>query len=889
MALRGDTIAQECGRPFGARLKDRLLDRAVLAGPPTAAALCLLRWGHFTAPLPYWLLITLVLVAQVVSNVAAAAWEAPTGWQVVAYVGVVQGVIGAVAYATGWGPILSLGFIFGAAYTLQLSGSVATLPAVGWSALCMGIGQLCIALGFVPSLITQPLVQGLAALGLLGVVLTVGLLGRFTAQREKTEARLAQSERRFKALVKNASDIIIVTDDSGIPAYVSPAFEKIMGYPTDYLKGHSAAVLMHSDDLAQMRAEAPSREDYITDRWITELRLRHADGSWRWFEASVANRLGDPDVMGIVANLHDITERKQADEELRQAHERFRSSFESAPIGMAMADLEGNILKANVSYARILGRSVTELVGLNVHDLTHPEDRHASLAEMHRHLEGGTEGYLIEKRYLHSDGHAVWASVNASCVRDSEGNPLYLIGQIEDITERRAYREHLAHAALHDPLTGLPNRVLFMDRLGGALTRSARHNHRVAVLFLDLDRFKRMNDSLGHDRGDLLLKAVAERLKASVRASDTVARFGGDEFVVLCDEVTDVAQAMGLARRITARLHSALDIEGAALFVTASVGVALGGHSTLPERLVRDADTAMYRAKENQRGTIELFVERDDVWSTRRLQMGNDLHLALQRSEFDLYYQPFVDLHTTTLVGVEALIRWRHPARGLVGPAEFIQLAEDIGLIGSLGRWVLQEACAQAARWRSLAAQAGVEPWRLSVSVNVSPRQLVDHSFSAQVGEVLADTGLDPNALWLEITEATLLRDPGQSIATLRALRDQGVHLSIDDFGTGYSSLAYLQQLPVECLKIDRTFVEGLGRTHHSQVITKAVIGLAESLGLACIAEGVETVAQVQELRRLGCGLAQGYLFGRPVPGAALGDYPGHDLSPRREPKTQTA
>jgi diguanylate cyclase (GGDEF)-like protein/PAS domain S-box-containing protein len=790
-----------------------------------------------------------------------------------------MGVVGTVAYATGWGPILSLGFIFGAAYALQLSGSAATIPAVVWSVLYMTAGQLCIASGVSPSLIKAPLVHGLAGLGLLGVVFTIVLLGQATARRERTESWLVHSERRFKALVQNASDIIIVTDAAGVPTYVSPAFERIIGLPAEYLTDRPASVLVHLDDLAQLRAEAPNRDDFAAAGWTTELRLRHADGSWRWFEASLANRLEDPDVQGIVANLHDITERKTAEEELRQAHERFRSSFENAPIGMAMADLEGNILRANAAYARILGRELQELVGMNVHDLTHPDDRDMSVGSMDRHVAGAADGYLIEKRYLHADGHVVWASVNVSCVRDGEGRPLYLIGQIEDITERRAYREQLAHAALHDPLTGLPNRALFLDRLRNALARSARHRQHVGVFFLDLDRFKRMNDSFGHDGGDALLQAVAERLRSSVRPADTVSRFGGDEFVVLCEEVPDEPRAWELAHRIAASLDVPLDVDGTELFVTASVGVALGRHSTAPERLVRDADTAMYRAKERGRGSIELFVERDDLWSVRRLQLGNDLHLALKRGEFELHYQPFVELHGTTLVGIEGLVRWHHPTLGMIRPAEFIQLTDDIGLIAPLGRWVLEEACRQAAAWHSLAAQSGFEPWRQGISVNVSPRQLADRGFSAEVAHVLSDTGLDPEALWLEITESTLLHDPEQSIATLRALRDQGVHLSIDDFGTGYSSLSYLQQLPVECLKIDRSFVERLGQSHEATVITKAVIALAESLGLACIAEGIERFDQAQRLKDLRCMLAQGYLFGQPLPASALGEFPAVDLS----------
>lgn len=482
---------------FRARLKKRVLDPTVLAGPPTAAALCVLRLVGLTAPLPYWSIVALVLFAQVASITSAALWaEQPRGWSLRAYVAVVMGVIAAVAYSTGWGPILSIGFIFGAAYALQLSGSAAARPAVVFSVLYMGLGQLAISLHVAPSLIREPLVHGLAVLGLIGVLLTIFLLARSTTDRETVEAELSHSERRFKALVRNASDIIIVTDSSGITRYVSPAFGRILGLSPDEFSNRSVSDLLHPDDLATLRSQGS------IDALHMELRLQSADGSWRWFEASVSDHLQDPDVHGIVANLHDITDRKFTEEALREAHARFQSAFESAPIGMAMADLEGKIIRANRAYGEILSRSPDELLGTSANDLTHPEDRQASQLEMHRLLSGQIDRYQMEKRYIRADGRVVWVMVSVSCVRDSQDRPLYTIGQAEDITERRALRENLAHAAMHDQLTGLPNRDLFKDRLEKALSRSQRHDGNVAVIFLDLDRFKLVNDSLGHDKGD---------------------------------------------------------------------------------------------------------------------------------------------------------------------------------------------------------------------------------------------------------------------------------------------------------------------------------------------------------------------------------------------------
>ncbi len=477
-------------------------------------------------------------------------------------------------------------------------------------------------------------------------------------------------------------------------------------------------------------------------------------------------------------------------------------------------------------------------------------------------------------------GHEVWVSVSVSCVRDDDEQPLYLIAQVEDVTERRALRERLAYAAIHDPLTSLPNRELFMDRLEMSLRRSMRDGHQVAVMFLDLDRFKLINDSLGHDVGDRILCAVADRLSGVMRESDTLARFGGDEFTVVCGDVDDDGDALELAQRLVKAMSEPLALPSGEVFVSLSVGIALSG--TEPEsgaELLRNADVAMYRAKERGPARIEIYSSDNELAVVSRLRTSNELHRALERDELELHYQPVVDLQTQTLAGMEALVRWQHPSRGLLLPYDFIPLAEDSGLIVALGAWVMNEACRQTAQWTSMQRDTDGDTAGLNISVNVSALQLAEPAFPGQVAEAIAASGLPADRLWLEITESALIRDDDDVVLILQSLRDLGLHVEIDDFGTGYSSLSYLKRFPVETLKIDRTFVDDLDHRSENAAIVRAILGLGDSLGLSIIAEGVERPVQATRLQAFGCRFAQGYLFGRPRPARSLGAFPAPDLS----------
>ena len=860
---------------FPRRLGRRLLDPTALSVPIVVVVFSLFRSRHLIADLPIWVIAVLVggCYLLTVFEASLRPQAVITRWRLQFRVGTVLAAITIVIYSVGWGPTLALGLLFGVADCMRNLGTRVARPAMVFSVLFIGLGQLAIATGIAPTLVPQPFVHGLAALAALGIVFTIKLLEWVFASRERTE-------RRFKALVQYAADMIVVADSRGRLTYVSPSFEEHLGHVPSQALSVLGGDLVHPDDLIRVRDASEAALDNDGVPFSLELRVLAADGTWRWFDATITNLLGDPDVDGIVANLHDITDRKATESALREAEERFRTSFDEAPIGMILVSRHGRILQANRAFCEIVGRGQDDVTGSSVQELTHLDDREVSLSWTNRLLAGEVDNYQIEKRYMHADGHAVWTSLHASFVRGPDGEALYAIGQIEDITERRAVSAWMAHAAIHDPLTDLPNRVLFADRLDLALARSLRGPRHVAVVFLDLDHFKLINDSMGHDGGDQLLRSVAERIRGSVRPGDTVARFGGDEFTILFEDVTDAADAREAAERTLADLARPFELEDGEVFVSASAGIALStsGHDT-PSVLLRNADAAMYRAKERGRGGIELYDLEDDPWTTKRLRTGNDLHRALERNEFELHYQPFVDLHTTSMVGVEALVRWRHPTRGLLSPAEFIDLAEDTGLIVPLGYWIIGEACRQAVAWQKLRNRAGQEAWRLMMSINVSPRQLVERNFAPRLIEIVDASGVDRDTILLEVTETTVMRDPEHAIGVLESLKMQGMHICIDDFGTGYSSLSYLKRLPVETIKIDRSFVDGLGEDQEDTAIVRAVIGMADSLRLLCVAEGVETQDQVDALRALGCHIAQGFLFGHPLGVERLAPFPRDDLS----------
>jgi diguanylate cyclase (GGDEF)-like protein/PAS domain S-box-containing protein len=585
-------------------------------------------------------------------------------------------------------------------------------------------------------------------------------------------------------------------------------------------------------------------------------RNRHADGTLRSFRGIARNLLEVPEVAGIVVNSIDVTEHLIAEQALRE----MAAVIDSSADAIFGSTLDGVITSWNRAAATVSGYTADEAVGAQFGSLFPPDrasEPEAIMASVH-------DGEVVRDQqtiWRRRDGSSVHVSCTASPVRDDSGGVVGLSVIVRDVTERRTAAAALRHATLHDPLTRLPNRELLMDRLQTALAQAQRKGTRISVLCLDLDSFNDVNDSLGHATGDFVLAEMASRLAGAVRLGDTVARFGGDELVIVRD-AADEEETSRFAARILECLTEPVQLEdGSELYITACIGAAISRQGTKAEDLVREADAALYRAKDRGRAAIEFFDEDLRSRARSRMDLGAALRRALERGELFLVHQPVMTLGDVTLCGSEALIRWAHPDRGVISPLDFIPLAEETGLIVPLGEWVLSEALAQMAKWRRRFPTDG--PY--SVAVNLSARQLASPDLVSAVAAALKSSEVPPDLVYLEITESTLLSQVASNLDTLRLLRDLGVHLTVDDFGTGYSSLSYLRQLPIDSLKIDRSFIDGLGVDSHDTAIVEAVIGLAKVLELAVVAEGVETRPQLELLKEMGCRMGQGFLFSEPL------------------------
>ena len=596
-------------------------------------------------------------------------------------------------------------------------------------------------------------------------------------------------------------------------------------------------------------------------------------GGW----APAAARVGG--VLGLVAaaaalmgsRRQGLAEKFRDSERLRQdAEADLQSYFEILPVGAMALDGEGRLLFCNAAALELLGYTEPALAAIQ---WTHTDllllkaDGNAMDLEdlpMNAALRTGTRvaGVVVGIERL-DDGNFAWVSLSAHPRLDEAGQVVQVLCTLEDVTSRRTAEAELTIQAFRDRLTGLHNRVMFMERLTQAILRSDRRKFSTAVLFLDLDRFKVVNDSLSHEAGDLLLVQVAKRLKGCLRPEDTVARLGGDEFAVLFEDILSVNDGLGVADRISQGLVAPFTLYGQEVFTTCSMGIAISSTAdTLPSDLIRDAEVAMYRAKAKGEGSIEIFDPSMNAQALARFQMDADLRRALERKEFVLFYQPLVNLKGGFIEGWEALVRWNHPERGMVPPLDFIPLAEELGLIVPMGKWIIEEACRQAGIWQR---EFPTVPARL-MNVNISGRQFGQRELISTVLDALDTSGLDPQCLKLEITESVMMRDPLASLEAMNVFKSKNIHLVIDDFGTGYSSLSYLKRFPVDTLKVDKSFVDGLGKDSESTAIVAAIISLAKSLDMRVTAEGIEGEDQMLHLRQLDCDQGQGYLFSRPLP-----------------------
>ena len=659
---------------------------------------------------------------------------------------------------------------------------------------------------------------------------------------------------------------------------VNVRFEQLLGYTESTLAAQFAAIdeLIHPDDRLAVRAEIAAARG-SKDQVQLEYRLRRADGGYVRVQDEAVLSQG-----GRTGYLLDMTRHVTAVEELQVSEERFRTLLLNIPGAMyrcaARSNWDMEFISDNVET--ISGYPASDFIGSRVRtfaSVIHPEDRQAVEMGVDEGL-ARREPFILEYRIIRADGGIAWVYEKGQGVFGPDDEVLWLDGAIFDITERKLLQEELSRQAFYDSLTGLANRALFDDRVQHALAHADRRGHRLAVLLLDLDGFKIINDSLGHQAGDQVLVMVAQRIMACCRLSDTVARLGGDEFAVLLEEGVDEEEAKGVATRLLEILREPFLVKGREMTVGGSIGIAIHEEAAgCTEDLLRDADAAMYCAKSRGRDRYELFEPSMHTRAVQLFELNTDLQKGLDQGQFVVHYQPILDLAAEELQGVEALVRWQHPERGLLAPDEFIPVAEQSGLIVPLGTWVLREACRQVQAWHEAFPDR-----KLSVSVNLSPRQLYEHDLVAQVRAVLEETGFDPGSLILEITEGALLQGVEETKRKLADLKQLGVRLAIDDFGNGSTTLAYLGEFPVDILKIDRSFIRGMSDNPEGRILVQAILDLARALHLDTVAEGIEMTEQRTELLTSGCASGQGFLFAEPVvPEQIAGLLGGGELSVR--------
>ncbi|MGY6554011.1 MAG: sensor domain-containing protein [Wenzhouxiangella sp.] len=687
--------------------------------------------------------------------------------------------------------------------------------------------------------------------------------------RRLSEDALRESELRFRDLAQNVPGGIFRyvhrPDGSSSVLYMSEGCRELWETEAETVVNDAQILwsMVHEDDLAPMRQSVLESLQHLAP-WTSQWRIITQSGKLKWLEAT-----GRPSLQAngdVIWNtlIMDVTARKQVDIALAENEARYRLLTENMNDMVCLHEADGHYLYVSPSSKQLVGYEPEELLGADPYRFFHPDDIDRIRDESHHALlNQGLSSMSITFRHMHKAGGYVWLESLTRAIRNEQGVVTHLQSASRDVSERVRVEEQLRHDALYDPLTGLANRTQLLDQLGLMLQRLQRSPERKsAVLFLDCDRFKIINDSLGHLLGDELLQLIGRRIQRLAGDSDLIARVGGDEFAVLLDGMDAWSDASRFAERINPELGSIVARSGRELFLTASIGIVLldGGYADAME-VLRDADIAMYRSKRAGGARYALFDPAMREQLVAYMQTENDLRRALQREEFCLHYQPIVSLSSGSVVAIEALIRWQHPERGLVAPDQFIPIAEDCQLIYPIGLWVIGKACADYA---SLCEKLGGQQ-TLSLSVNLSLQQVLAPKFLRDVLEILKDYESFGDFLTFEITESVLAHDLPGMANLLRELKSHGIRVSIDDFGTGYSSLSYLHRLPVDALKVDRSFVSNCAELREARKIIESIVALSDSLGLDAVAEGIETEAQLHLLQRLGCEKGQGYLFDRPL------------------------
>ena len=694
------------------------------------------------------------------------------------------------------------------------------------------------------------------AVSIIAFVATGILFGLFSERtRVQTRSRAAEeSNQRLRSVLDAAADAVLVTNFRGRHLYANHQAARLLGMPIEELLRMHVVELIPASRLAPTLASF--RQLRTHGRMCSELQVQRRDGTVIPVEVNSV-QLPDGNYYG---SFRDISERKHSEERLRQAAKVFESTVE----GVLVADAELRISAVNRAFCKITGYMEDEVLGKSPRMFKSGRHDQSFYRALWKSIEetGAWRGEIWDRRKS-GEIYPAWMTINA--VKDEHGTLTNYVSVFSDISDIKQFEERLKFLAQHDPLTQLPNRLLLSDRLERAIQRSKRDGSKLAVLFIDLDSFKKVNDGLGHPVGDLLLQAVAKRLTACLRSEDTVARLGGDEFLVVLGGFAGVDHISAIAGKILQALAAPFTIEDEALFIGASIGISVYPHDGEDSvSLLKNADAAMYQAKEDGRNTFRFYSGKLTSVAREHLRLESSLRHAIEQKQFVLHFQPQVQVPTGQISGVEALVRWNHPDEGLILPSRFIPFAEKTGLIVRLGNWVLQSACEQLVLWLG----SGLAP--MTVAVNLSPRQLMHQDIVEVVRDVLIRTQVPPNLLELEITEGAVMERAETAVRSLAGLKSLGVRLSIDDFGTGYSSLSYLRRFPIDALKIDQSFMRDIPRDRSAMEIAATIIAMGHSLGMSVLAEGVETEQQLSFLRQQGCDLYQGYLHSRPAPAAEL-------------------